>query len=189
MSQPILVVGLGNPGSEHAGTRHNMGFLVLDEVARRLGVERVKPAHRGLLAEAAHAGRRLLLLWPQTYMNLSGESVRAAASYYKLPPDSILVVYDDLDLAFGRIRVRESGSAGGHNGVKSVIAALGTQQFPRIRVGISRPAHSGAVNYVLGRWSPEERAELPRVIDRAASALLGTVEDGVVAAMNQFNRE
>lgn len=183
----MLLVGLGNPGREYAGTRHNVGFLVLDEVARRVHADSPRRAHRGLLSQASHGGHRLLLLWPQTYMNLSGESVRAAASYFKLPAPSIVVVYDDLDLAFGRIRVREGGSAGGHNGMKSVIAELGTQQFPRVRVGISRPSPARTMSYVLGRWTTEELEQLPQVIDRAASAVLRVVEDGIITAMNEFN--
>lgn len=181
-----LVVGLGNPGPQYAATRHNVGFLVVEELARRLGARGLKRAHQAELAEATTDTTRVLLAKPQTLMNLSGQSVSAMLRYYKLPLDNLLVVYDDLDLAFGRIRLRPGGSAGGHNGVRSLIASLGTQEFARLRVGIGRPTRDG-ISYVLGRWTPEERDALGAVIAEAADAVEAVLKVGLHQAMNQHN--
>lgn len=188
MAELGLVVGLGNPGPEYALTRHNVGFLVVEELARRLRAASPKRAHRAELAETVAGGRKVLLAKPQTYMNDSGQSVGAIVRFYKLSLDDLLVIYDDLDLAFGRIRIRPDGSAGGHNGVRSLIQSLGTQQFPRVRVGIGRPTRGpGGMSYVLGRWTAEEREALPSVISAAADAAECALTDGLLAAMNRFN--
>ena len=182
-----LIVGLGNPGREYEQTRHNIGFLVVRELGRRLHAGAPRRAHRAEILEAPYGGRKLLLAMPQTYMNVSGESVRGLVSYYKLALDELLVVYDDLDLPLGAVRLRPGGSAGGHNGVKSLIASLGTQEFARVRVGIGRPARGDAISYVLGRWTKEEQAALGQVVGDAADAVEGVLEHGLEQAMNRFN--
>lgn len=187
MSNPRLVVGLGNPGPEYARTRHNTGWLVLEELARRLSASSPRRAHRAEISEATVAGRKVLLARPQTYMNLSGESVRATMRYYKLGIEDLVVIYDDLDLAFGRIRLRPDGGAGGHNGVKSIISSLGTQDFARVRVGIGRPSRGDPMRYVLGRWTPEEWESLGAVLSLAADATLCVLESGLLTAMNEYN--
>ncbi|MDP9380025.1 MAG: aminoacyl-tRNA hydrolase [Chloroflexota bacterium] len=187
MANLTLVAGLGNPGPEYAHTRHNIGFLVVEEVARRLRATSLKRAHRAEIAEAAAGARKVLLAKPQTYMNNSGQSIASIMRFYKLPVEDLLVVYDDLDLAFGRIRIRPDGSAGGHNGVRSLIQSLNAQDFPRVRVGIGRPSHGGGISYVLGRWTQEERQGLSSVVSDAADAVEAVLNDGLVAAMNRFN--
>ncbi len=182
-----LVAGLGNPGREYAGTRHNVGFLVLDRLAARL---RANFAREGKWkAEVARAGG-LVLVKPQTYMNLSGEAVGAVARFYQIKPGECLAVYDDKDLPFGQLRLRESGSAGGHNGVKSLIAHLGTQDFPRLRFGIgaARGGGGGLVSHVLGDFSADERAGLEKELDRAVEAIDYALLSGFPQAMNRYNR-
>ncbi len=182
-----LVVGLGNPGPQYRNSRHNLGFLVLDELARRLGASTPYRAHRAIIADARLEDRKVLLGWPQTMMNLSGESVAAIVRYYKLELNELLVIYDDLDLAFGRIRLRPDGSAGGHNGVRSLIGSLGSQEFARVRVGIGRPTGPGGINHVLGRWSAQEEADLGAVVSDATDAAEAVLKSGLLAAMNAFN--
>ncbi len=186
-SEMKLVVGLGNPGPQYAGTRHNVGFLVFEELARRLGARELRRAHQAELAEATAHGQRVLLAKPQTMMNLSGQSVSGIMRYYKLPLESLVVVYDDLDLAFSRIRLRPGGSAGGHNGMRSLIACLGSQEFARVRVGIGRPTGGGGISYVLGRWTAEERAALSTAVGEAADAVETILTAGLQQAMNQHN--
>ena len=172
-----LVVGLGNPGSKYDGTRHNVGFMALERLAAHAGSGfRNQSKLHGLLAEVGQGDSRLRLLMPQTYMNDSGRSIRAALDWFSLAPDQLLVVVDDMDLPLGRLRLRQSGSAGGHNGLRSTISHLGTQDFPRLRIGIGAPAENPAerkartVGHVLGRFSP---AELPTL-----DAVLHEVEAG-----------
>ncbi len=182
-----LIIGLGNPGREYQGTRHNVGFLVLDELARRLGASGDRRAHRAVLTDVVVGGQKVLLAKPQTYMNLSGQSVAEIVRYYKIETGELLVVYDDLDLAFGRIRIRPGGSGGGHNGVRSLIQALGTQEIPRLRVGIGRPSGGRAIGHVLSRWTSEEREALGRVVGDATDAVESILEKGLLGAMNEFN--
>ncbi|MBX6341623.1 MAG: aminoacyl-tRNA hydrolase, partial [Thermomicrobiaceae bacterium] len=167
-----LIAGLGNPGPKYARTRHNVGFMVVDELTRRLGPGERRRRFDAEIAEVPVPGGRLVLLKPQTFMNLSGNAVAPAARWYRVPLERLLVVYDDLDLPFGQIRLRPSGSSGGHNGLTSVIQQLGTDRVPRLRVGISRPIQGTTVAYVLSRFSPEEERALPEVIARAADAAL-----------------
>jgi len=187
---PRLIVGLGNPGETYRDTRHNIGFMVLDEVARRLQAS-YQPEKRWA-AHVARAGSTWLQK-PQTYMNESGRAVAGLARYQKIEPASTLVVYDDVDLSLGSLRFRLAGSAAGHNGIKSLIASLGTDAFPRLKVGIGsssgRPEGSRMVGHVLGRFSEAERAELNHVISRAADAILHSLQNGITAAMNLFNRK
>ena len=183
---PLLIVGLGNPGPRYARTRHNLGFMVLDHLAERLGLC-WQIAADGLLAEGVLAGRLVILLKPLTYMNRSGDAVAALVRRRPEIAD-IIVVHDDLDLPLGRLRIRRSGSAGGHRGVASVIAALGTEGFGRVRIGVDRPpAGIDATDYVLAEFPPEEMAAAREAVARATAALEVLVADGYEAAMSRFN--
>lgn len=179
-----LVVGLGNPGREYRDTRHNVGFMILDRLAER---ERAAfRTEKSWHAEVARTGD-LVLCKPLTYMNLSGQAVGPLSKFYKIDPSEILVVLDDMALPLGRLRLRTGGSAGGHNGLQSVIEHLGTQSVPRLRVGIGG-AQGGAVGHVLGRFALEERAGLEQSLDRAVSAIDCMRAQGIEAAMNTFNQ-
>lgn len=187
---PRLIVGLGNPGETYRDTRHNIGFMVLDEVAHRLQASYQQ--EKRWTALVARAGSTWLQK-PQTYMNDSGRAVAGLARYQKIEPASTLVVYDDVDLPLGSLRFRLAGSAAGHNGIKSLIASLGSDAFPRLKVGIAstfgRPEGSRMVGHVLGRFSEAERADLNYIISRAADAILHSLQHGIAAAMNLFNRK
>jgi PTH1 family peptidyl-tRNA hydrolase len=178
---------LGNPGREYAATRHNMGFMVVDEIARRLGASERRTRFRAELREGFAEGEKIVLVKPQTYMNFSGTSVREAARWYKAPPADILVVVDDIDLPFGAIRMRPGGGSGGHNGLKSIIAELGSEQFPRLRVGIGR-GPGAATRQVLSRFAPKETEALPEIVQAAADCALDWERNGVTLAMNRCNR-
>lgn len=182
-----LVVGLGNPGARYTNTRHNVGFMVLDRLARRAGAPLTRRQCGALVAVAKVAGQRACLTKPQTYMNLSGEAVACLLRYYKVSPADLLVVYDDRDLPLGRIRLREKGSAGGHRGVESIIAALGTSDLPRLRIGIGRPSEMDAVDHVLGGFSAEERPTAETALDRAVEAVECALQEGLAVAMNRYN--
>ena len=185
---PRLVVGLGNPGGEHVGTRHNVGFEVVDLLAARVGVRLRRSRFHGAAAETRIAGMRVILLEPHTYMNLSGRAVRAAADYYRVGPQGLLVVCDDVHLPVGRIRLRRSGGPGGHNGLTSIIQALGSQDFARLRVGVNEPPpYMSQVDHVLSRFEAEEREAFGQAIARAAEAVESWVGAGVEEAMNKFN--
>ncbi len=179
-----LVVGLGNPGRQYERTRHNVGFRVIELVAQRHGASAWRSKFEGRFAEAASLGAALLL--PQTYMNDSGESVAQAASFYKIPPERVLVVCDDINLPFGRLRFRRSGSDGGHNGLKSIILALDSLDFPRLRVGIGRSGPD-AIDHVLGMFTKDEERELPDIVARAADGVETFVRDGSDAAISAVN--
>ena len=185
----ILIAGLGNPGKEYENTRHNAGFLVLDTLAQKLGADLYERKHRAHCGKAVIGGQKVILLKPQTYMNSSGESIRAAADYYKVPPEDILVVYDDISLAPGQLRIRAKGSAGGHNGIKSIIAHLGTQEFPRVKVGIGeKPPRMDLADYVLGHFSSGEKKIMEEAAKEAADAICEIVNVGIEQAMNDHNR-
>ena len=184
-----LIVGLGNPGEKYERTRHNVGFLVVDALAERLGVPVQKLKHRALTNTVRLAGQKALLMKPVTYMNLSGEAVGDAARFYKLPPERVLVISDDTALPLGKLRLRKGGSAGGHNGLKSIIQHLGTDQFPRLRLGVGekpRPDYDMA-DWVLGRLQGEDWKAMEAAVDRAADAVEHVLAHGVDAAMNRFN--
>nr|PZN45515.1 MAG: aminoacyl-tRNA hydrolase [Bacillota bacterium] len=184
-----IVAGLGNPGERYAYTRHNTGFMVVDTYARKQGLAVSKSGHQALYAELRVGEHRVVLLKPQTYMNLSGQSVAAAARWYKVEPQQVLVIYDDLDLPLGTLRLRLKGSSGGHNGVRSIIEHLGTEEFPRIRVGIGRPAAGeSVVDWVLSPFTEEEKPVIAAAVERAAEALDTALRLGFVAAMNRYNR-
>jgi PTH1 family peptidyl-tRNA hydrolase len=189
-----LLVGLGNPGSRYAETRHNVGFMVLERMAARSGVPfRSQPKLHGLLAELVTGPARLRLLMPQTFMNESGRAIRAALDWYRLVPGQLLVVVDDMDLPFGRLRLRAAGSAGGHNGLRSTIQHLGTQEFARLRIGIGAPAleaqerRERTVGHVLGRFSPAERPALEAVLDEVAAGIDLIRRQGIERAANRLN--
>jgi PTH1 family peptidyl-tRNA hydrolase len=190
LNAPRLIVGLGNPGETYRDTRHNIGFMVLDEIARRLGTAfREEKRWTGLVAKF-NGGH---LLKPLTFMNDSGRSAQSVGHFYKTTPAQTLVVYDDVDLALGRLRFRTSGSAAGHNGIRSLISAFGSDEFPRLKVGIApadgRPAGERMVGHVLGKFRAEELPALQIVIQRAADAVLSAIDRGLDAAMNVFNRQ
>lgn len=184
-----LVVGLGNPGPKYEWTRHNMGFLVIDELAEREKIPVQKLKYRALTNTAVIGGQSVLLMKPTTYMNLSGESVGEAARFYKIPPERVLVISDDVALPQGKLRIRRSGSAGGHNGLKNIISHLGSDQFPRIKVGVGgkpHPDHDMA-DWVLGKFTGQDRKVMEEAIARAADAVTLFLEQGPDQAMAKFN--
>ncbi len=184
-----LIAGLGNPGRRYERTRHNVGFMVVEEIGKRLqGDNRLRRFDAELLERSTRLGR-VVLVKPQTYMNLSGNAVGPAMRWYHVPHNQLLVVYDDLDLPFGRIRLRPSGSSGGHNGVESIIKTLGTDQFPRLRLGIGKPGRERTIGHVLSRFSRDEEKELKEYVLRAAQAALSWHFEGIDTAMNEFNRK
>jgi peptidyl-tRNA hydrolase, PTH1 family len=182
-----LVIGLGNPGREYERSRHNMGFLVVDELARRHSARVHERAAKSTTGRIRLGDIELVLAKPQTMMNLSGLAAKALRAKYAVPLDRVVVVHDELDLPFGRIRIRREGSSAGNHGLDSLIAALGTRSFARIRVGIGRPTGDG-VDYVLSPFTEQERTQVPEVVGRAADAVLAAVEQGVDRAMTEFNR-
>lgn len=184
-----LLVCLGNPGKDYELTRHNIGFMTADELSRREGIKINKLRYRALTGEIRVDGQRVLVLKPQTYMNLSGESVKLAGGFYKIPPERVLVVSDDVALPLGKLRIRAGGSAGGHNGLKNIIAHLGTDQFPRIRVGVGAPAHPDheMIDWVIGRFTPQEMKVVDEAVARAADAARTVIAHGVSEAQNRFN--
>ena len=183
-----LVVGLGNPGQKYANTRHNMGFLTVDLLAEEAGVQLNKVKFKSAYNILRFAGARCLVMKPQTYMNLSGEAVREAAQFYKIPPERVLVIYDDVSLPVGKLRVRPSGSAGGHNGIKNIIAHLGTQDFPRVKIGTGAPGEGGdMIDWVIGVPSQADRKILLETFHRAIEAAACIIEHGCQKAMNDFN--
>jgi PTH1 family peptidyl-tRNA hydrolase len=184
-----LVVGLGNPGRQYAGNRHNAGFMVVDELMRQSGAGTPRRRLGAEIAEAALGGTKVIFCKPMDFMNTSGFAIRRTAAFWKIPPAQTVVVHDDMDLDFGRLKLAEAGGTGGHNGLRSIVTELGTESFCRVRFGIGRPppAWEGA-DYVLADFSPEERRALPDLLEEAAGATRAIVEDGLVAAMNRFNR-
>ncbi|RGY96267.1 aminoacyl-tRNA hydrolase [Clostridium sp. AM58-1XD] len=183
-----LIAGLGNPTKQYEGTRHNAGFSVIDVLAGKLGISVNENKHKGLIGRGMAGSEKVILLKPQTFMNLSGESVRAVSDFYKIEPENIIIIYDDIDLAPGHLRVRAKGSAGGHNGIKSIIAHLGTQEFPRVRVGVgAKPDRMDLADYVLGRFPQVEKQVMEDAFEAAAQAAVTIVEEGTDTAMNRFN--
>ncbi|MCL6431174.1 MAG: aminoacyl-tRNA hydrolase [Anaerolineae bacterium] len=183
----MLIVGLGNPGPEYAGNRHNAGFQCLARFAERYGLRFSYYRFRASLASGSVLGRGLLLARPLTYMNESGQAVQPLVRHYGISLAELLIVYDDLDLPLGRIRLRARGSSGGHRGLESIIRHLGTTEFPRLRLGIGRPPNGDAVEYVLSDWLPEERPVMEAAYERAVEAIACFVREGIVAAMNRYN--
>lgn len=185
-----VVVGLGNPGAKYAGTRHNIGFRVLDEVASRMGTSFTREKFKGQIAESAWKGERVLLLKPLTFMNLSGESVAQAARNNVNDPDDLLIVYDEAELPLARLRMRGRGSAGSHNGMRSVIERVGHQDIPRLRIGVGRgTGGENLADHVLATFRPEEKPLVEQAVARSADAILEWIERGTESAMNRFNRD
>lgn len=184
-----LIVGLGNPGSKYWNTRHNVGYAALDALADSLKVKVDRVKFQGLMVQTSIAGHKAVLLKPTTYMNLSGQSVAAAARFYKIPPEHIIVLSDDISLTPGRLRVRKNGSAGGHNGLKSIISSLGSQEFPRIKIGVGAKPHPDydLADWVLGTFPLAQREEMEKTYARAAEAVVTLIEKGPEAAANRFN--
>lgn len=184
----FMIAGLGNPTKQYEGTRHNAGFMVMDALAEKLGADISEKKHKALCGKGMIGGEKVILLKPQTFMNSSGESIREAAGYYKVDPEHIIVVYDDISLESGKLRIRAKGSAGGHNGMKSIIAHLGTQEFPRVRVGIGeKPPRMDLADYVLGRFPAGERKLIDAAVAEAVDAVYEIVINGVEKAMNGHN--
>lgn len=185
---PYLIIGLGNPGREYVQTRHNIGFMLVDRIAVRLNTRGMKLQSKAIVITAQHAGQKLILAKPQTFMNLSGQSVQGLVRFYKLPLDHVLIAHDDLDLPFCAIRMRPGGGAGGQKGIKSTIDQLGTPEFARLRLGIDRPpGRMDAAAYVLQDFSRKELQTMSETLDWAADAALTWVTEGLNAAMNKFN--
>lgn len=184
----FIIAGLGNPGKEYENTRHNAGFMAIDALADKLRVDLTERKHRAYCAKAVVGGEKVLLLKPQTYMNSSGESIRSAVDFYKVEPDHVIIIYDDINLEPGQLRIRAKGSAGGHNGIKSIIAHLGTQDFPRVRVGVGqKPEKVDLVNYVLSHFSQGERKLMEEASKEAAEAVCEILTVGIDRAMNAHN--
>lgn len=181
-----LIVGLGNPGTEYRYTRHNVGFHVLDLISEKYNIKINRIKFKGSIGEGIINGEKVILLKPSTYMNLSGESVIEASSFHKIPKENIIVIYDDISLDIGRMRVRPEGSAGGHNGIKNIILHLSSDIFPRIKVGVGQPK-GDLVRHVLGHFSKEEGEILDKVFLNAVDAAVSIVTDGVAESMNKYN--
>ncbi len=186
-----IIVGLGNPERRYDGTRHNIGFSAITVLADTYGISMDIKKHRAVCGKGVIQGQKVLLAMPQTYMNLSGESVRELVDYYKIDPEEeLIVVYDDINLAPGKLRIRPKGSAGGHNGIKNIIAHLGTQIFPRVRIGVGeKPKGWDLADYVLGRFSGEEEPVIREALDKAAQACVEIMNEDVSSAMNKFNNK
>ncbi|AGF53943.1 MULTISPECIES: aminoacyl-tRNA hydrolase [Clostridium] len=182
----FLIVGLGNPGKEYEDTRHNIGFKVVDNIAKEYNIQINRQKFKGIYGEGFINGQKVILLKPTTYMNLSGESVREVVNFYNIENDEILIIYDDISLDVGKLRIREKGSAGGHNGIKSIIAHLGSEVFSRIKIGVGQP-NSDLVKHVLGKFSKEEMVTLDESIEAATNATAEIIKNDVKTAMNQFN--
>ncbi len=187
--KPFLIVGLGNPGREYRNNRHNIGFMVLDQLAGKLDTSFSKMKMNALMTAVRYKGYRIILLKPQTYMNLSGKAVSSFVRFYKLPLENLLAVYDDVDLPFQTLRMRPDGGDAGQKGVRSIIQELGTKDFPRLRVGINRPPGRMSVSsYVLLNFSDQEAEPLPFLLDQAADAILSFVDLGLNQAMTTYNQ-
>ncbi len=187
----FIIAGLGNPSGKYEGTRHNVGFDVIDRIAEKYNISVDTKKHLALTGKGIIEGRKVILIKPQTFMNLSGESIRSAVDFYKADPSQeLIVIYDDVNLAPGQLRIREKGSAGGHNGIKNIIAHLGTQVFPRIRVGVGeKPAGYDLADYVLGHFSRAEKEKMEEGYDRAADAARMILSGDIGGAMSTYNRK
>ncbi len=185
-----LIVGLGNPGRQYQRTRHNIGFRVIDELARKAGIALSSNKFEGEYGQGAVAGTRTALLKPQTYMNLSGDSVAPAARFYKVEPEDLIVVHDELDLPFGRLQLKKGGGTGGHNGLDSIVDRLGSEEFIRLRVGIGKPeTRERVVGHVLGSFAQDESAQVEALTEKAVEAIEAIIQKGLAKAMTEFNRK
>ncbi len=183
-----VIVGLGNPGKEYEKTRHNTGFITIDKLANKYNIEVNKEKHKALIGRGTIEGKKVILVKPQTYMNLSGEAAREVLEFYKEDVKNLIAIFDDIDLPLGNIRIKEKGSAGTHNGVKSLVKELGSQDFKRVKVGIGSPAKQiDLISYVLGRFSTEEWEKIDKSSDNAVDAIGVIIRDGILKAMNEYN--
>lgn len=183
-----LIVGLGNPGKEYEHTKHNAGFLILDSIANKLNVNINKSKFKGLFCQTEISGERVILLKPQTFMNLSGDSIIQFIQYYKIPVENVIVIYDDLDIEMCKIRIRENGSAGSHNGMKSIVHNLGSINFPRIRIGIKKENENiPTIDYVLSNFTKEQLEEIQKLSDDVYDILENIVKGDIQKAMNKYN--
>ncbi|WP_425757264.1 aminoacyl-tRNA hydrolase [Ihubacter sp. rT4E-8] len=182
-----VIAGLGNPGKKYAHTRHNIGFITIDQLAEKHNIKVDKLKFKALVGEGRIADQKVLLVKPQTYMNLSGESLREVMHFYKLPPEQLIVIYDDIDLEAGALRIRKFGSAGTHNGMRSVVYQIQSDRFPRIRIGIGKSEKKDLVDFVIGGFTKEEVPALEEAVTKAACAVECILEDGIDRAMNQYN--
>jgi len=182
-----IIIGLGNPGKRYENTRHNLGFITVDKIARENNINVNKLKHKALVGEGMISGHKVLLVKPQTYMNLSGESVREVFEFYKIEPEKLLVIFDDIDIPMGQLRIRKKGSAGTHNGMKSIIYQIQTDQFPRIRIGIGNDRKRGLISHVIGGFKKEEKAAIEDAVIRAAKAVTDILDIGIEKAMSEYN--
>lgn len=183
-----LIVGLGNPEEEYSRTRHNMGFNTIDKVAEQYKMQINKKKFQGLYESGIIEGQKVILIKPQTYMNLSGNCVKEVVDFYKIEKENILIIYDEMDIEPGKIKIRKKGGPGGHNGLKSIIEKLGTEEFSRIRIGIGRPTHEqDKVNYVIGAIPKEEISKLEEGVEKAKEAVIEILRNGIDKAMNKLN--
>ena len=184
-----IIAGLGNPTKEYEGTRHNVGFDVIDRLSERYNIDVTMEKHRALIGKGMIAGQKVILVKPQTYMNLSGESIRSVIDYYKVDPEKeLIVIYDDISLGVGQLRIRAKGSAGGHNGIKNIIAQLGTDEFARVKFGVGdKPKGSDLVDHVLGRFSKDDEELAKSHFRTAAAAITCIMNEGCAEAMNRYN--
>ena len=183
-----LIIGLGNPEEEYSKTRHNMGFNTINKIANKYNIQVNKNKFQGLWESSIIEGQKVILVKPQTYMNLSGNCVQEFVNFYKIEKENIIVIYDDMDIEPGLIKIRKQGGPGGHNGMKSIIQMLGTDQFSRVRIGIGRPKHNGdEINYVIGPIPDEEIAKLEEGTEKAKQAVIEIIKNGIDSAMNKFN--
>ena len=186
----FMIAGLGNPGKEYAQTRHNIGFMVVDQIAKKLGVEFTRLQNKAFVTKSEYQNSKVILVKPQTFMNNSGHAVSSLIRFYKLPLENLLVIFDDADLEYETLRLRPNGSSSGQQGMNSIIQQLGSDQFARLRVGLGRPpGRMPTPKYVLQRFSTEQQEALPFVIDRASDAALMFISEGVLAAMNRYNQK
>ena len=183
-----LIVGLGNPEQEYKQTRHNMGFDTIDKIAQKYNIEINKSKFQGIYGKGEIKGEKVIILKPQTYMNLSGICIKQFINYYKIEKEKQLIIYDDMDIEPGKIKIRKKGSSGGHNGIKSIIQEIGTEEFQRIRIGIGKPTeHQDKINYVIGKVQEQELVELEKGTEKAEQAVAEIIENGIDIAMNKFN--
>lgn len=189
MNKMYIIAGLGNPGNQYRNTRHNAGYMAVDCLAKKYNIDISETKNKALFGKGIINGEKVILLKPLTFMNLSGEAIRLFVDYFKVDAtEELIVVYDDISLAPGQLRVRKKGSAGGHNGIKNIIAQLGTENFKRVRIGVGeKPAGYDLADYVLGHFSNEEMAPMQESMERAAEAVCTIMEQGIDMAMNRFN--
>lgn len=183
----FIIVGLGNPGKKYEWTRHNVGFETIDCIAEKFNINVNKLKYKALVGEGTIGTEKVILVKPQTYMNLSGETVMSICNYYQIPMDNLIVIYDDVDTDFAKLRIRRKGSAGTHNGMRSIISLIQKDDFPRVRIGIGRSTHMQLADFVLQRFSKDEMIEIKETIDRAAQAVVSIIDLGVDQAMNRYN--